>query len=114
MPCIDYGTNLALSWHLHGMLSFTTCLAVGKEQRWMIIAAPFCFAIPLGGAPESVDNDNQFPAEKDDESSFDDDEYRVRNGNREEDDEYRLCKDNLVGYKDSEEQEDLFFDCDSD
>ena len=53
----------------------------------MIIVAPFCFMMPLGGAlPESTD-DIELPPEKDDESSFEDNEYRV-SCNKQEQNEY--------------------------
>ena len=78
----------------------------------MIIVAPFCFMMPLGGAlPEST-YDIELPPEKDDESSFEDDEYRV-SCNKQEQNEYGWSDD---GHRTAfqEEHQDQFFDCDSD
>lgn len=118
---IERGRSNALFrlWHKLGPIAATTwygiaftLLSIGKEQRWMIIVAPFCFMMPLGGAlPESTD-DIELPPEKDDESSFEDNEYRV-SCNKQEQNEYGWSDD---GHRTTfqEEHQDQFFDCDSD
>jgi len=54
---------VALTWYSVGYI----LLKFGKEQRWMIIMAPFCFMFPLGGKSQNLSSHDE--VEKDDEIS---------------------------------------------